>query len=478
MTDRTTLKKLMLGAAVAALLAVSPAAAQESKNPLHFLKPWLQKQIFGKDTQQDDAAGQEVFPGAPATSASPDGLPPPPDMATGATGSTGEQAPAAATGEPTPLVDLPEGESPEGESAPATAEAPAQGVPPAAAPTDSNGVTSSDLPPPADAPASEAASAVPSAPMAEPFRFGILAGADAAATLATAGPLADDLGKLLTRPVEFVPLPSYGAMIDAQTGERIDGGFYSAAAFALADTRCSCIEPLVAPRAWDGTLAYHAIIVVRADSGIKSLTDLTGKKVAIGAEDSIGGRRMQLGGLLSEGLDPSSMFGAVIEVDSAQAAVRLLASGGADAAFAWSSLAGRIETGYSRGTLTDLALDGEITMDRLAIVWKSPAIEHGPFAVARKLSDSDKTKIETHLIALATDSPDAYDRLNPLYGGGYAPVDPQDYSGMKALIAQNVDELRLAKQEATSPPPAAPDASTAPAETAPTEEEPAVPPVQ
>ena len=136
--------------------------------------------------------------------------------------------------------------------------------------------------------------------------------------MALVGPIADDLGNLLERPVEFLPFPSYAAMIDAQVERRIDGGFFSAAAFALADARCGCLEPLVAPRAFDGTLAYHAIIVARAGSGIASVADLAGKSVAVGAQDSLGARRMQLAGLMAEGVDPAATFGAVVETDSAE----------------------------------------------------------------------------------------------------------------------------------------------------------------
>jgi hypothetical protein len=48
--------------------------------------------------------------------------------------------------------------------------------------------------------------------------------------------------------------------------------------------------------------------------------------------------------------------------------------------------------------------------------------------------------------------PEAYDGLNPFYGGGYAPVDPHDYAGLEILAAQDVDALAL--PEATAEPPA------------------------
>jgi phosphonate transport system substrate-binding protein len=266
--------------------------------------------------------------------------------------------------------------------------------------------------------------------------------------MAAVGPFADNLTALIGRPVEILPLTSYDAMIDAQIQRRIDGGFFSAAAYAIADARCTCLEPLVAPRASDGTLGYHAVIVVRTGSGIAKTADLAGKTVAVGAVDSLGSRRVQLAGLLAEGVDPSA-FGAVLEVDSSEEAVNLVLAGVADAAFAWSTLSGDAASGYSRGTLTDLVLAGGTTMDRLAIVWQSPVIGHAPFAVTRTLPEDAKSTIERYFVDLANANPSAYDTLDTFYGGGFAPVDPQAYGGLESLLAQNVDAVQLPKGPVT-----------------------------
>jgi phosphonate transport system substrate-binding protein len=261
--------------------------------------------------------------------------------------------------------------------------------------------------------------------------------------MAAVGPTAKELEALLGRPIEILPLISYDAMIDATVQRRIDGGFFSAAAYAIADARCTCLQPLAAPKAFDGTLAYHAVIVTRNGSGIGTLGDLAGKTVAIGAADSLGARRIQLAGLLSRGIDPAETFGAVLEVESPETAINLVASGNADAAFGWSSLAGAVETGYSRGNLTDLVAAGQISMDQLSVVWQSPPIGHSPFAVLRTLGEDEKMKIATYLRDLATMNPAAYDTLDPFYGGGFAAVGPQDYSGLETLLAQNIEALRL-----------------------------------
>jgi phosphonate transport system substrate-binding protein len=417
------------------LLLTAPAAGQEQPNPFGFLKPWLEKEILGRGSSTEPPPSEA--PGEP-TGALPEAAP-------------SEAAPSpAATEPPSDAASAEEGASPPVGSDEDSVLRGSTGQP-----ADALSEPESSLNEPSVGVAVEEPGSEPVIPPAaeakpEPLRFALLAGRSAAATMALIGPIADDLARLLERPVELLPFPSYGGMVEAQVERRIDGGFYSSAAFALADARCACLEPLVAPRAWDGTLSYHAIIVARAGSGIASTAGLAGKTVAVGAEDSIGARRMQLAGLMAEGLDPAATFGSVVETESAEAAVRLVMVGGADAAFAWSSLAGRAEAGYSRGTLTDLVAAGALAMSDISIVWRSALIEHGPFALSRTLDEADKDKVEAYLVALVNTDPAAYDALNPFYGGGYAQVDPVDYSGIETLAAQDVDALHMPTATAAS----------------------------
>jgi phosphonate transport system substrate-binding protein len=285
----------------------------------------------------------------------------------------------------------------------------------------------------------------------QPLRLAVLAGDDPTATIRALAPMTDALARAIGRPVEILPVASYEGMIDAQVERRIDGGFYSAAAFAVAEGECRCLEPLVAPASGDGTTAYHAVIVTRRDSGIGSAADLAGRSIATGAADSIGARRMQLAGLLAEGIDPKD-FGEVFTVGSAEDAVRLAAQDAVDAAFAWSSLAGDLSRGYSRGTLADLVARGEIGTDELAVIWRSPPITHGPVAVLRTVPETEKEALESYLLRLDRWAPKIYDRLNPFYSGGYVAVDASDYAGLAVLATQNVDAVKLPEAGVEGPP--------------------------
>ena len=447
------LRSLLASAALSlATLPAQDAFAQEEGGPLRFLKPWLERQLYG-----EQAEPQAVPAAAPQASGENPSAAPEGDALRGEIDPQNSGATASAPEED----GVPEGNA----LLPAAPESVEPVLPGAAAgqtPTDpaaaenslsapaSSAATSPPATSAATSPATDPQPAAEPPPPPDPLRLAVLGGRSVAATMKAVGPIADDLGRDLARPVELVAMSSYAAMIDAQIERRVDGSFFSAAAYADAEARCSCLEPLVAPQASDATHSFNALIIARRGGGIASPADLEGKVVAIGAKDSIGARRMQLAGLVSEGIDPAT-FGAIIEAASAEVAVRLVLAGGADAAFAWSSLSGAAASGYSRGTLADLVASGDLAMDRISIVWRSPPIAHGPFAVLSNMAAADKGRIEAYLLALEARNPAAYDMLNPFQGGGYAAVEPRDYDGVGALIAENVDALRLPAPPATSP---------------------------
>lgn len=419
----------------------APGAAQDPDDPLRFLRPSVEGEAPPPETPPAAETVAPAAPPAPVLELPPEMFVDPPGTALPLDDPLAQPLPAnpaLTEGEPTepPQDSAADAQHPVSAAEPVEVPASEPPIPAAVSPA----VT--DPEPPAGAAEPEALQSATGPHADRPLRLGVLAGRDVMSTMAATEPLAEGLRQVLGRPVEILPMSSFGAMIDAQATQRIDGGFYSASAYAAAEAACSCLEPLVAPAAADGTAAYHSIVVARADSGIKAPRDLAGKVVALGRADSIGSRRMPLAGLMAEGIDPL-LFRGVREVASSEEAVRLVAAGAADAAFAWSSLAGDAADGYSRGTLADLVRRGEISMADLAVIWRSPPVAHGPFAVLKGLPEADKRSIETYLLGLESTSPAAYDKLDPYYGGGFVAVEPGDYGGLAVLTAQNVDALRL-----------------------------------
>ena len=286
---------------------------------------------------------------------------------------------------------------------------------------------------PAGSPAGEAAITAP-----RTFRIGIVPRGETGAFLRALEPFRAGIAETLGRPAEILAFSNFTALIDAQALRRIDLGFYSASAYALADGACSCLDPLVAPAAADGSMAFHGIIVARRQSGIASIDDLKGREIAAGAPDSVGSRGVQMAELSAGGIDVGGYFSGVKAAHSAIDAVLMVRDERADAAFAWSSLTGDEAAGYSRGPLAYLVARGELSMDEIAIIWRSRPIAHAPVAVARSLPGDIRQALAGFFVRLADDDPETYDILDRDYGGGYRAVRRQDYAGALVLARQDV----------------------------------------
>jgi len=292
-------------------------------------------------------------------------------------------------------------------------------------------------------------------PRRNAFRVGLVSRGDPADLVERLSPFRRALGETLGRSVEILPMDSFAALISAQMLKRVDLAFYSASALVTVQERCGCVEPLVAPVALDGTSAIHAVIVVRRDSGLKAVDDLRGRTISAASAESVGGRLFPVVSLIEEGVDPNRFFGEIRDAGTTTAAVKDVRDGVADAAFAWTSLSGSEETGYSRGTLAYLVAGGEIAMDDFAIIWQSPPLTHGPVAVRAGMEQGEKALLEAFLTSLSDRDPESYEVLDPYYGGGYRPVAAADYAAARLLVRHSVAPAAAGDQE---PPQARPSA--------------------
>src|SRR5689334_17262502 len=93
------------------------------------------------------------------------------------------------------------------------------------------------------------------------LRVGYLAGDNVAYRAAQLEPFRAYLEGKIGLPVELVPAPTYGALIEAQAGSRVQYAIYSAASFATASASCRCVEPVAVPTSLDGSEGFYAILL-------------------------------------------------------------------------------------------------------------------------------------------------------------------------------------------------------------------------
>ena len=91
--------------------------------------------------------------------------------------------------------------------------------------------------------------------------------------------LTEYLSKKIGIKITTKVLIRYGNILDNFKSQNLDGAFFGSFTGAIAHIRLN-LEPLARPVNMDGTSTYHGHIIVRKDSGIKSVKDMKDKTMA------------------------------------------------------------------------------------------------------------------------------------------------------------------------------------------------------
>jgi len=268
------------------------------------------------------------------------------------------------------------------------------------------------------------------------FRAGFISTSGAAYDLERLEPFRAYLESWLPMALELVPMTTYAALVDAQLSDRVQYAIHTASSFATAYVRCGCVDPVAVPAAYDGSKGFYAVLLTRADSDIDLPDQTAGRRLAVAGGDSVAGRLLPLSLLQRDGIDPGDHFSAVVETAGPYAAIVALLAGEADVAVGWSSLSGDAATGYDFGVLADMVRHGDLAMDQVRLIWRSPLIPFGPHVVRADVPPEIRRQIDGALAAMASDNPAALDAVDRASygGGGFVPVAIGDYASVGDLV--------------------------------------------
>ncbi|MGH8789179.1 MAG: phosphate/phosphite/phosphonate ABC transporter substrate-binding protein [Cupriavidus necator] len=196
---------------------------------------------------------------------------------------------------------------------------------------------------------------------------------------------------------------SYGAVVEAMCNGAADIAWYGPASYLQARAR-GCAE-LLALAVRDGQSVYYSGIFARADAGISRISDLKGKKIALGDVNSTSSFNVPVAMMLSSGVRPASDAAMISMAGSHANVLKALAEGLVDAG------------GASFDSFEKAANAKAIDPARIKVVAKSAPIPYPPLAMHPKLSDGVKARLR-----------DAFNNINKLpgitkdqirgYGGG------------------------------------------------------------
>jgi phosphonate transport system substrate-binding protein len=196
---------------------------------------------------------------------------------------------------------------------------------------------------------------------------------------------------------------SYGAVVEAMCNGAADIAWYGPASYLQAHSR-GCAE-LLALAVRNGESVYYSGIFARTDSGINTVKDLKGKKIALGDVNSTSSFNVPVAMMMSSGVQPARDAGMISMAGSHASVLKALAEGLVDAG------------GASFDSFEKAVNAKAIEPAKIKVLAKSAPIPYPPLAMHPKLSKDVKSKLR-----------DAFDNINKLpgitkdqirgYGGG------------------------------------------------------------
>lgn len=220
------------------------------------------------------------------------------------------------------------------------------------------------------------------------------------ATLTRYQPFAEHLGKTLGVKVEVFSASDYAGVVQALSAGQIQLGRMGGAAYAsgFIDSNGG-IEPLVMNVELDGTMGYHSVLIVRADSVAKTLDDLKGKTLAWADPNSTSGFLVPNVALRRTGIDANKHFGRTVFSGGHEQSVLGVLKGNFDSAFTWTS------KGDNAGQLRMMIDRGLMKREDIRVVWESPLIPNPLWAIPKAIPAELKTDLRNFFISLAKENP-------------------------------------------------------------------------
>jgi phosphonate transport system substrate-binding protein len=241
-----------------------------------------------------------------------------------------------------------------------------------------------------------------------------------------AKPMAEYLSKALGIPVETYTSTGYTGLIEAMASGKVDIGSLPPLGYVLAKDRHAAEVLLKTKR--HGAITYHTMFITRADSGIKSILDAKGKRMAFVDPASTSGFLIPASYLKGKGIDYNTFFSQTVFAGSHDGAVRAIYDGDEDVAAVYDDARNKLENlpAYKdvKTKVVKIGVSGEIPNDTIS--------------VRTGLDPALVAKIKKALVDYAA-SPDGKKTLEQVYEvDGVVDAQDSDYDPVR-VIAKSMD---------------------------------------
>lgn len=198
-------------------------------------------------------------------------------------------------------------------------------------------------------------------------------------------PLTAYLSDAIGQKVVLYVARNYGDLRTQMEAGDVDIGSFSP--FAYVDAARGGKIRIIAQSVIDGSATYRGIIVARKDSGLKTLTDLRGKRFAFVDPKSASGYVYPRAMLVEKGINPDTFFKETIFAGDHKKVIGAV-------------LDRRVDAGATYDNALGIAKASGMASDNLVIVASTEPIPHDAIAVRIGLDNALSKRIQTALVNL------------------------------------------------------------------------------
>jgi phosphonate transport system substrate-binding protein len=333
----------------------------------------------------------------------------------------------------------------------ATAEPRQEGTRPAAAAAAPTAAPT--LAPAATKPAAAAATPAAAAPGTAglTLKMAFVPSANSQKILSSGQPLGELLGRLTGYKFEVDVPTSYAAVIEAMGASKTDIGWLAPFAYVLAHDKYGVEVMLIVMR--DGTKSYVSQFIAHADSNVKTVEDLKGRKFAFGDAASASNYLYPAAYLKEKGYDPKTFFSETVFAGGHDKVVLAVYGKTVDGGATY----GRSNPDPSR-PLRDARLLVKSTypdvVDKVKIIAETDTIPNDTVSVRKGMDKAVVDKVKTALLQVVK-MDDGKKYLTDLYDiDGFADAVDSDFDPIRRkaqLVGVNIEQAVIppAKPQAT-----------------------------
>ncbi|MET0936620.1 MAG: phosphate/phosphite/phosphonate ABC transporter substrate-binding protein [Luteibacter sp.] len=236
-----------------------------------------------------------------------------------------------------------------------------------------------------------------------PLTFGILPIGGPAESLEAWRPMLDDLSKAISHPVRAVSVTTYEGIAQAISEQRVDIAFLSGRLALDAVTRQN-MQVIGQLTRGDGSKGYYAVVLVAADSRIRTVDQLLSKpakwRFARGEALSVSGYLVPETQLFAAHNLDSDTFFASVHIDNHQNNALAVANGEVDVATNNTADLERFKQHFPD------------QYDRLRTLWKSSLIPHAVIVIRNDLPLALREKVATFITSYGKGKDGAHEEAN------------------------------------------------------------------